>query len=250
MSKQDLLVRMSIDPVWSPDIKDGLFQQMVDLMGEKDLIDVNLPALRAERRGRWLQILSQLKPIFKYTFLSFEEDEIFINSEIFQGFLSSEFLWDTNFSLPHPLGYGLGIEKATAFIHFLRTNTKFPVELLELAELEYAVFKAGYLPPNKQSSITTEKLYHAQAASFMAVKHDVLKILEGKETVAPIDNTYYVISPIGKTFRVTEDVFRFLNSFATGRIAGTNKWEESILAMALSIRILCRNQNELDKYTV
>ncbi|MBD8848008.1 hypothetical protein [Priestia megaterium] len=248
IAKQDLLIRMSIDPCWSPEIKDGPFQQMVKLIGDESLLDVNIAALHAERRGRWLQILAQVKPIYQKTFLYLGDTEEFVDDVIFQKFLSSNFLWEAEYSLPHPLGYGRGIEKATPFIYFLRSQSEVLLKkVLELAELEYAIFKAAYHLPSKQPSGMEDKLYISPAATLMSVKNDVLNILEGKEILESPSNVYYMISPTGRNFRLTEEIFMFLRSFSNGRETGSLKEKErKILNTALGLRVLCENPSELE----
>ncbi|MFD2170603.1 hypothetical protein [Tumebacillus lipolyticus] len=246
ISKQDLLIRMSIDPKWSPDIPDGPFQQAVRELGDERLLDVKMTALKAERIGRWLQIFGGIESILKHTLnrLSATGGE-FIESDLFQAFLSSEFLWDPQYSLPHPAGYGRGIEKATPFICFLRTVSGLDQELLELAELEYATFRSAYLLPNTpHTGELTTRLFLSQASSLLAVSHDVLAILENNE-VAVIPK-WYAIAPGGRSFRISSEIYHYLLKFVDGHTMQDNAWEAQVVKMAVSLGLLCNDLGQFE----
>ncbi|MFJ7939617.1 hypothetical protein ACIQYG_14055 [Peribacillus sp. NPDC096622] len=257
---QDLLVKMSIDPKWSPDIKGGKFQQTIKKIGKEELLQVNLLAFYSERKGRWLQILSHLTTIFSNGIpllsdeLNTSNDNELIETSLFNEFFSSPFLWNIEFSIPHPLGYGKGIEKATAFIYFLRSQKEMlPLKLVELFELEYAIFKASYKLPSKNTSLIEGTLYKNTSATIIKTNYDVLSVIEGSDelhTLLPRES-FYIISPLKKTYRINVDYFNLLSSFEEGYTTDNlNDSERNIISSALKLRILCSNALDIDEQLI
>ncbi|MFJ7755410.1 hypothetical protein ACQKGI_20920 [Peribacillus muralis] len=260
MALQDLLVKMSIDPKWGPDLKNGKFQQTVKKMNMEELLQINISAFHSERKGRWLQILAQLTPMFSMGIpllkeeLSISNDNELMETSVFNEFFSSPFLWNIEFSIPHPLGYGKGIEKATAFIYFLRSYKEMlPVKLMELFELEYAIFKASYKLPSKNTSLSDGMLYKNTSATIMNTKYDVLSVIEGSgdfHGLLPYES-FYIVSPLNKTYRINSDYYHLLTSFEEGHATDDlTDSERNIIASALTLRILCSNPMDIEEQLI
>ncbi|PJN87662.1 hypothetical protein [Bacillus sp. mrc49] len=260
LALQDLLVKMSIDPKWSPDIKDGKFQQTVKKMNKEGLLQLNVSAFHSERKGRWLQILAHLTPMFSMGIpllkdeLKCSSDNELMETDVFNEFFSSPFLWNIEFSIPHPLGYGKGIEKATAFIYFLRSYKEMlPLKLVELFELEYAIFKASYKLPSKNTSFLVGKLYKNTSATIMKTNYDVLSVIEGCadfHELLPCDS-FYIISPLNKTYRINSDYYHLLASFEEGHETDDlTDGERNIITSALKLRILCANPVDIEEQLI
>ncbi|MCC3663152.1 hypothetical protein, partial [Staphylococcus haemolyticus] len=64
MSKQDIMIRMSIDPNWTIENPESPLIKEAEKNGFDNLLEINQDSLNVERKGRWKQILKTLEPIY------------------------------------------------------------------------------------------------------------------------------------------------------------------------------------------
>lgn len=249
LKKQDILVRLSIDPQWKIDDPNSPFTEMIKQNNYEEILNINVDSLNAEKRGRWKQILKMVAPIFKKTIEKLNEmnptDE-FIYNKFFQEYLSSDYLWDVNCSLEHPVGFGKGSEKGTSFYNYIVNNVDIPIYIKELSELEYCIFKASYIPSNKKVYDFSKPLYLAQNVSLIKSEYGVLNILENNNNINR-NIEYYVVGSKGKVYRIDESTYRVLTLLKNEGNKTIDSSELQFFEQANNIGILTNDLNVIDK---
>lgn len=245
MSKQDIMIRMSIDPKWTIENPDSPLIQEAEKNGLGNLLEVNQDSLNVERKGRWKQILKTLEPIYVETLKFLKKENYkseFIFSDIFQGYLSSENLWDVNQSLEHPAGFGKGREKATSFYNYL-CILDIPIFIKEVASIEYARFVSTYKLSNYNLNNLDEKIYLQRNVSLISTTHDVLNLIESNNLEKPKKKSQcYVISSIGKIYRIDQETYDILGKFRNGKLLDKNNdLEKEVIEQAFQINLLTNN---------
>ena len=245
MSKQDIMIRMSIDPNWTIENPESPLIKEAEKNGFDNLLEINQDSLNVERKGRWKQILKTLEPIYVETLKILKEENCeseFIFSDIFPGYLSSENLWDVNQSMEHPAGFGKGREKATSFYNYLCT-LNIPIFVKEVASVEYARFVSIYKLSNYNLNNLDEKIYLQRNVSLISTTHDVLNLIENNNVEKPEKKKqYYVISSIGKIYRINQETYDILGKFRKGMFLDkNNNLEKGVIEQASQINLLTNN---------